>query len=255
MALVVNAPNFTQIPNEVFDAYMKKLTPTAFCVLMVIFRKTVGWHKMEDAISLSQLTELTGMCRNTVLKGVNELSGFGYITQEKQTGRTTVYRIELIVVGDSPTSAQSKQDNGQTSVKSDMVAPKTSVENAPTKEIQDKEKKEENKIPGGNRLVTLFHDLFMKEYHEKPFITKIQAVQLHNLGKRMGEDHVERKLRIYFATSYWFTKAGRDISSFIKFYNSISSETLLSRPDRFCTVCGEKLLGTSTLCKKCGADN
>lgn len=254
--IVVNAPNFTQIPNEVFDTYMKKLTPTAFCVLMVIFRKTIGWHKMEDAISLSQLTELTGMCRNTVLKGLKELIGYGYVIQEpQQIGKTSVYRIEIMVAGEESTSSNNELVNGKTSAKNELVGPGTSAKNEPTKEREDKEKKEENKGPVGNRLVTLFHDLFLKRYHEKPLITKVQAIQLHNLGKRMSEDHVERKLRAYFAADYWFTKTGREIASFIKFYNSIPFETNAGLPERFCKVCGKKLLGTSTLCKECGADN
>ena len=61
-------PNTTQVPNFVFDVLMKKCgkTPTRFFVLLAIIRKTYGWQKHEDLLSLSQIIELTGMSKNAV---------------------------------------------------------------------------------------------------------------------------------------------------------------------------------------------
>ena len=61
-------PNTTQVPNFVFDVLMAKCgkTPTRFFVLLAIIRKTYGWQKHEDLLSLSQIIELTGMSKNAV---------------------------------------------------------------------------------------------------------------------------------------------------------------------------------------------
>lgn len=61
-------PNTTQVPNFVFDVLMAKTskTPARFFVLLAIIRKTYGWQKHEDLLSLSQIIELTGMSKNAV---------------------------------------------------------------------------------------------------------------------------------------------------------------------------------------------
>ena len=61
-------PNTTQVPNFVFDVLMAKTskTPVRFFVLLAIIRKTYGWQKHEDLLSLSQIIELTGMSKNAV---------------------------------------------------------------------------------------------------------------------------------------------------------------------------------------------
>ncbi len=46
---------FTQVPNFIFDCCMRKLSSACFEVLMTIHRKTIGWKKSEDAISISQI--------------------------------------------------------------------------------------------------------------------------------------------------------------------------------------------------------
>ena len=58
-------PNTTQVPNFVFDVLMAKTskTPARFFVLLAIIRKTYGWQKHEDLLSLSQIIELTGMAK------------------------------------------------------------------------------------------------------------------------------------------------------------------------------------------------
>jgi phage replication O-like protein O len=40
----------------------------------VILRKTYGWHKKQDRISLSQFSQLTGLKRQNVLRAINNLS-------------------------------------------------------------------------------------------------------------------------------------------------------------------------------------
>jgi phage replication O-like protein O len=76
-------PNFTQIPNVLFDTWMAKLTPAEFKILMAVARKTYGWQKIRDRISLRQLVELTGLHKNGVIKAVDSLIEYGLVIKIK----------------------------------------------------------------------------------------------------------------------------------------------------------------------------
>lgn len=61
----------TDIAHEILEALIKaRLTGREWSVVMVILRKTYGWHKKADKISLAQFRSLTGMsrshCHNTL---------------------------------------------------------------------------------------------------------------------------------------------------------------------------------------------
>lgn len=66
-------PNFTQIPNIVIDEWMDLLDPYEFKVLIFICRKTFGWHKEKDKISLNQIIKHTNICKQKVLKSIETL--------------------------------------------------------------------------------------------------------------------------------------------------------------------------------------
>jgi hypothetical protein len=48
-------PNTTQIPNEVFDTLMSHLSGGELKVLLYICRRTFGFRKDSDSISLTQI--------------------------------------------------------------------------------------------------------------------------------------------------------------------------------------------------------
>lgn len=65
---------FTVVHNIVIDQLMRELSSNSFKVLLVIIRKTVGYHKEKDAISYSQMREITGIKSNdTIIKAIREL--------------------------------------------------------------------------------------------------------------------------------------------------------------------------------------
>lgn len=77
-------PNSFQLPNAFVDEAMKKLSPTANLLYIVIVRKTRGWQKNKDAISLTQFEAVTGLSRKTVIKAINELIEFGFVKEYAQ---------------------------------------------------------------------------------------------------------------------------------------------------------------------------
>ena len=69
----ISPPNYTQSPNVCFDEIFKTLKEGELRVILVIIRQTFGWHKAADRISLSQLSEKSGMERKSVCRSLNSL--------------------------------------------------------------------------------------------------------------------------------------------------------------------------------------
>lgn len=127
---MIQVPNHTQIPNEFIDKCMGELTHAQFKVLIAICRKTIGWHKHSDYISISQIMELANVSNKTVVNALVQLEEMGYITTQKSSHRTTLITInyqDSTSVVSTPTSVTSTQG----SVMSTQV---TSVMSTHTKE-------------------------------------------------------------------------------------------------------------------------
>jgi phage replication O-like protein O len=71
---------FVPVPNAYFE-YLAELSGAETKVLLAILRKTAGWRKESDAISLSQLEEMTGLDRKSVIAGLRGLLERGLIAQ------------------------------------------------------------------------------------------------------------------------------------------------------------------------------
>ena len=87
-------PNYTQIPNVILDDLMHDMTESELRVVLAICRKTFGWQKIRDRLSISQLMELTGMSNNGVLNGLTAGIKRGIIKREAR-GQGFIY--ELII--------------------------------------------------------------------------------------------------------------------------------------------------------------
>ena len=66
-------PRFTQIPDELLDDQMALLGHAELKVILHIMRRTYGWRKTSDDISLKQLAEGTGLSRRSVQDAVRTL--------------------------------------------------------------------------------------------------------------------------------------------------------------------------------------
>ena len=81
-------PNTTQVPNAIIDE-MAKFTDAEFRILMLIVRKTIGWHKETDYISYTQFHKYTGIkSRTTLSLAVNNLVKKGYVKRIDKRGKS-----------------------------------------------------------------------------------------------------------------------------------------------------------------------
>ena len=80
---LINSPNYTQIPNVIIDHWMAFLSPAEFKVLICICRKTFGWKKENDRISLRQIETMTGLSRKGIITNLESLVEKELVTKVK----------------------------------------------------------------------------------------------------------------------------------------------------------------------------
>ena len=73
--------SFTRLPNNFFDL---ELNPYQFMIISFIVRKTDGWCKTEDGISISQFVDTLGISKNKVISTLKELSERDLIIKKHQ---------------------------------------------------------------------------------------------------------------------------------------------------------------------------
>jgi phage replication O-like protein O len=86
-------PNHTQVPNEFIDKRMRDLSGAALKCFLLICRKTIGWHKLSDAISYSQIKDITGLSNEAVTEGLKKLVDERLISVHKSPGQSTRFDI------------------------------------------------------------------------------------------------------------------------------------------------------------------
>lgn len=92
-------PNSFQIPNAFVDEVMFVLSGNAVKAYLLVARKTTGWQKESDFISIEQFKQFTGINRDkTIYEILKELEEVGLIRTVKTAGRTT----EFYLVKDLP---------------------------------------------------------------------------------------------------------------------------------------------------------
>ena len=85
-------PNSFQIANSVIDEYLSQMSGNALKCYILIVRKTRGWQKTHDSLSISQIQKFTGIRKEeTVQKAINELVDLGLIGKQSRIGLPNEY--------------------------------------------------------------------------------------------------------------------------------------------------------------------
>lgn len=149
-AMKIPAPNYTQIPNVIFDA-IKDMEGGELAVILIICRLTFGWHKERAKISLSGLTTATGYTRPGIVKSIQSLEKRGWIfrTKDKQ-GFEYQVAIELV---NSVNQCQETQ----------LPTPVNSVNQPEPAHINGKERSKESD-PAGAELEKQGHRIFVETW-------------------------------------------------------------------------------------------
>ena len=86
-----NQEGFVKVPNEIYDAILaQKLSISQERAILYVIRKTCGFRKTEDAISISKMASETGFSRRAMVNAVHDLEKMGIIKLgEVISGRPT----------------------------------------------------------------------------------------------------------------------------------------------------------------------
>ncbi|MGH1542148.1 MAG: replication protein [Arenicella sp.] len=107
-------PNSMQLPNAVVDDLMCEMSGNELKCFLFIIRKTLGWHKEFDSISISQFVQYTGIKDvRTVKAALRPLVGLGLIQSMAYTGRPNSYSINSELFDKTPPT---KNEGGATVV-------------------------------------------------------------------------------------------------------------------------------------------
>ena len=84
--------NTFQTPNYVIDEMMSQLPDATVCAYLFLIRKTIGYGKEFDRISVTQFEKFTGKSKSTILKVLGELESIGLIERQQKRGLLTTYK-------------------------------------------------------------------------------------------------------------------------------------------------------------------
>ncbi len=108
----VRTPTHTQVPNEVLDQWLPLLSGPELKCLLLIIRRTFGWHQPADAMSLAQIeaslhapkgttrAEDNSLSRSTIIRALTSLEERGFIFRDRQQSKergheATVFALRL----------------------------------------------------------------------------------------------------------------------------------------------------------------
>ena len=113
-------PNSFQVPNAVIDELMSELSGAELKCYLAILRKTKGWNKDFDAVSVTQLTSVTGLSNRAVIDACNHLVELNLLYQKTGSRGVKIFSVNLCNNFTSEKSSLVKKVHG-TSEKSSLV--------------------------------------------------------------------------------------------------------------------------------------
>ena len=86
--------NSFQLPNSVIDELLADLTGAELKCYLYVLRKTKGWNKEEDAISVSQFMKVTGLSNRKVIDACERLVELGLLEQKIGSNKIKVFSVK-----------------------------------------------------------------------------------------------------------------------------------------------------------------
>ena len=114
-------PNAFQIPNSVIDELLAKLTCAELKCYLFVVRKTKGWNKESDSISVSQFMEVTGLSNRSVITACESLVEMGLLERsggERKLNTYSVKAFDFSETGEKSSSDKTGENFSETGEKS-----------------------------------------------------------------------------------------------------------------------------------------
>lgn len=108
-------PNAFQIPNSVIDELLAKLTCAELKCYLFVVRKTKGWNKEFDNISVSQFMEVTGLSNRSVITACESLVEMGLLERSGGERKLNTYSVKAFEISQAGEKSSSDETGEKTS--------------------------------------------------------------------------------------------------------------------------------------------
>ncbi len=205
----IQAPNYTQSPNVLFDEIFKTLKEGELRIVLVLIRQTFGWHKEWDRISIGKIAEKSGLDKRSVTRSLKSLIEKGIVEQKRfgKNGKETLY-FRLVM---EEIEAENFDDDDITEEEMEFLAnikkiptpdtkyirPLTEMSpppdtKTPTKETITKEKEQQQQAAPA---AAVFSDSENEDYTKPPIWWSLREIELplhdkYEITKRYDEETV-----------------------------------------------------------------
>ena len=263
--MAITRPNHTQVPNSFIDETMRELKGAEVKVFMIICRKTIGWHKETDSISVSQIMDFTGLSDGGAQAAIHSLEERELIIVDRGKGGRGVgnsYTINF-----EETSLKSMPVSRETSTKSTPLSLVNLPKNDPPQKKEDKEIIKESSLSlfgASSKDRQLYPEGFQEFWKIYPRKTeKVKAFKMWKVALRHGaeEGELTKAARNYAAECDTKGRAEDYIKHPATFlgpndhWRDYLKTEIISAEERSekvqCQACGAKMVPAGSLCSLC----
>lgn len=143
--------NSFQVPNAVIDELMAELSGAELKCYLAILRKTKGWNKDFDAVSVTQLMSVTGLSNRAVIDACNHLVKLNLLYQKTGSRGVKIFSVNLCNNFTSEKSSLVKKVHGTSEKSSPVTSEKSShtknnIKNTTQNTIKKTTQKSESEI-------------------------------------------------------------------------------------------------------------
>lgn len=121
--------NSFQLPNSVVDELLADLTGAELKCYLYVLRKTKGWNKEEDAISVNQFMKVTGLSNRKVIDACERLVELGLLEQKIGSNKIKVFSVKDYKTSSSEESSLVKKVHSGSEESSLSVVKKVHTQN------------------------------------------------------------------------------------------------------------------------------
>ena len=220
-------PNSTQIPNIVLDLLVPKLPPAEARCILYISRRTFGFHRSKDRISLSQfisgitsrdgkrLDYGTGLSRPSVVEALKNLFKAGAIFIEKDN-KGNYYEINLDMNVEEVVK-KVNQLRKLTNISKESKPKQVKLFNLQKKGNKgNKVILVDKKLSTYQQFINFFYEITEKTRGIKPIITGKDGKNLKRVLKLNILSSTElEQLALYFLANSYYKKFAPSVSTFL----------------------------------------
>ena len=208
--------------NDILMALIKqRLNATQYQIMLLVIRKTWGFKKKEDWISLTQFEKYLSKSRASVCKEIKQLVKNNLLVKKSILGVRASYHINKDFTKWKPLVKKTRLVNKirLTSKQNKTQLVKKSIH---TKDTITKETYTKDNTPQAE-LVFFFTDTFNRRFNKpyKPF--KPDYINMADLLKTYPLKNLKTYIKWYINWDTWQTKSGWNIGHFYRNINSVIS--------------------------------